>query len=445
MSYGNYRWNCLVYDNRSNFAYASSNFTLFVENITTTLITPTNNTHKNTNETYFNCSSETESTKSLSNITLNLFNSTNSIYNETKNSSGASNSSIFNYNFTSEGRYYWTCRSYNNESELSITGNFTVIFDITKPDISLLDPGDQSSYTADSQTINFGYNVSDNFNVSNCSLIVNGLVNATNNSINNSLTQNFSVEFGSGTFNWNINCSDTAENIANSSTRSITITAPVTTSTTSSGGSGGGGGSIIPTEKTKTFIITKEQALSGYSEKLEKGDKIQFYFYDKKSKGQTLIVNEITNNYVNITINSTITKLLLSVGQSAKINLTNSDYYDIFIKLNSIKDNKADLTIQIINEPIIKTEFPKEVIKKEEVKDTVEKEIKDRDNIIDLKKSVKELKIILGLFVIIIIIIIIIIIQNNMKHFVFVNKKIYEYKEIFNKHVRPRNIKNKQR
>ena len=44
----------------------------------------------------------------------------------------------------------------------------------------------------------------------------------------------------------------------------------------------------------------------------------------------------------------------MNVGQGAKLNLTSPDYYDLLIKLNSIKDSKANMTMQQIYEEIPK-------------------------------------------------------------------------------------------
>ena len=426
MDYGKYKWNCLVYDNKSNYAYANANFSLFVENISVSLISPVNYSYTNTNETNFNCSAESESTSLLSNISFRLHNLTELIYNLTNTITGTSNSSLFNYNFSSEDRYYWNCLAYNNLSEFSLHGNFTFIYDITAPNVTALDPSNGTSYSASSQNINFGYNVSDNFNVSNCSLIINNQINTTNSTINLSLIQNFSIDFGEGNYNWKVQCTDSALNKINSSERSFSISAPVS-STTSSGG--GGGGSAITASLSKTYVISNEQSTSGYSEKLKKGDKIKFPFFDEKSARHTLIVNNVGNDFVNLTINSTPIHLVLGVGQSILLNLTSPDYYDLFVKLKAITNNSADITIQTIHQPIIKQKISGEVVEdilEVHKNETFEKEFEEE--IGKLNQDIKELKFILGFFVFFIIIIIIFLLFRNKK-----NEKINDYKKIIKK------------
>lgn len=419
MNYGSYKWNCLVYDNESNYAYANSNFSLFIENVTVSLLSPNNNTYKNTNETYFNCSTETESTKYLINLSFSLWNTTNLVFNKINNISGFSNSSSFNYNFSVEETYLWNCRAYNNESESDIAdSNFTIIYDITKPNITIESPNDEISFTSNSQRIDFEFNVTDNFEISNCSLIINGNINSTNSSINESLTQNFSIPFTPGSYTWNINCSDNAINQINSSTRSFIITAPANGGGGTSGGGGGGGGSSISSLALipKTFIISNEQASSGYTKELGEQDKIRFSFFDKETIQHSLIINEIGADYVNITINSTPINLFLGIGQSVKLNLTNSDYYDLFVKLNYIKNNKVEITIQIINELIPKPSISSEVIKNDNPQTSDNESL--YGEIDKLNKNIRELKFILNILVLIIIIILILFFykqKNNLK------------------------------
>ena len=410
MDYESYTWNCLVYDSEGNPGYATSNFSLFVKNITTSLISPTNNSHKNTNETNFNCSSKTEPTIQLSNITFNLWNSSNMlIFNKSKNISGTENSTIFNFNFSYEDTYNWNCRSYNNgtQSSTALT-NYSITFDITSPSITLLNPSDSASYTSSSQSIVFSYNVSDTNDISNCSLILNNNINLTNTSIDKSITQNFTISFGPGAYNWLINCTDLAANTVNSTQRSFTITAPVSTSSST----GGGGGSSI---STKTYIISKEQAVTGYTTTLGTKDKIKFTFFDGKSLEHILIINEIGENYVNITIQSNPINLKLGIGQSIKLNLTSPEYYDLYIKLNSIKNKKADMTIQIINEKILKeTSVTGDVI--EEKLDEEEIEEKEDSSVKSLNFQIRKLKIIVNILVLIIILALIIILLIEKKY-----------------------------
>ncbi len=63
--------------------------------------------------------------------------------------------------------------------------------------------------TNHSNPINVTYNASSFFDISNCSLIINGIVNATDTSITKNLPwQNFSITLTNATYNWNVTCTD---------------------------------------------------------------------------------------------------------------------------------------------------------------------------------------------------------------------------------------------
>lgn len=342
---GNYKWNCKGFDQKGNSAFANSNFSLIINNLSISLNSPLNNSYTNQNKT-FNCSAKTLLGHNLINITFYLWNSTgNLVYNLSQNLSGIFNSTIFNYNFTNESLYSWNCEAHNNQPESSFaSSNYTIIYDLSYPNITLGSPEDSSLYTSNSQEITFSYNVTENYGLSNCSLIIGEAISLTNSSIVNlSLTQSFMKIFTPGSYNWKINCTDLAGNENDSSQRSFSVIAPPIQP---SGGGGGGGVS------SQTYDLTPEQIVSGYTKDLSKNDKIKFTFFDGKAEQHTLIVNSVGEDFANLTIQSDSINLLLGVGQSAKLNMTSPDYYDLYIKLEDIVNSKAKITIQLIYEEI---------------------------------------------------------------------------------------------
>jgi len=120
-----------------------------------------------------------------------------------------------------------------------------VTSDATWPVISLINPADVEEYTSNSESITFIYNVSDNSDITNCSLIVNNSILSTDDSVNKSETNSFVSSFAPGIYNWSINCTDSFENIGNSSLRGFVVTAPVTVTPPSGGGGGGGGAAVL--------------------------------------------------------------------------------------------------------------------------------------------------------------------------------------------------------
>lgn len=283
----------------------------------------------------------------LSNLSLYVWNSTKDIINITFRTIASINTEEeFSLNL-SYGNYSWNCLAYDIKGKLSFgSSNFTITYDNIKPIINIINPADSSSYSSNSQSINFIYNVSDNYNIANCSLIVNNAISLTNSSITNfSENQVFTNSFSPGNYIWSVNCTDSAGNQENSSSRSLVITSPPVVISSS----GGGGGSLY-TIYTPSITETS----NGYTKELSKNEKIQFVFFDATTKKHALTINEIKTDYVNITIRSDSVNLLLGIGQSIKINLTSADYYDLFIKLENIENNKAKITIQTIHEEIPK-------------------------------------------------------------------------------------------
>src|SRR3989344_4082733 len=357
ISNGNYNRNCYSYDNNSNFASASQNFSFFIGNITTNINSPSNNSFRNanTNQTNFSCLSQTASIFNLANITFGLYNATNNslVYNQTKNISGTTNTSTFNYNFSIENNYYWNCNSYNNLSQNSLTDNYTVYYDITNPNVTLILPDNSASYNSNSQTINFSFNVTDNFGIANCSLLINNATNSTNTSIITNQTNNISQTFSPSTYYWRINCSDNASNYFNSSERTFTITAPAIEDNNDGGGSSGGGGSGSGTGGTSSlsYKINENEIKTSYTKELKINDKIIFSLTGEKLYSHNLTVKNITNNnLVNIIVQSEPITINLLLGETKKLNLTSIYYNDLSVKLNSITNNKANITIKEINE-----------------------------------------------------------------------------------------------
>src|SRR3989338_10739612 len=87
-------------------------------------------------------------------------------------------------------------------------------YDSILQEVNLLSPKNSSPYESDSQEIIFSFNVSDENEISNCSLFVNGVFILLNSSI--SSDGSFVYIFSPENYFWNVNCSDAAGNIGNS-------------------------------------------------------------------------------------------------------------------------------------------------------------------------------------------------------------------------------------
>lgn len=133
-----------------------------------------------------------------------------------------------------------------------------------------------------------------------------------------------------------------------------------------SGGSGGG----TTTGGTK-YVLTDVQVNSGYTNSLGKNDKLEFEIKSINTgirEKHTLTVNKVETNSAEIVIASSPITAILRVGEQRKFNITSSSY-DLSVKLESIANGKARLTIKSVAEvpsmPSAQKEQPLPIIKKE--------------------------------------------------------------------------------
>lgn len=125
-----------------------------------------------------------------------------------------------------------------------------------------------------------------------------------------------------------------------------------TTLTVSSPSGGGSSGAVINTpEYTKTFgldnIQLKEHGIISQQLKIKERVRV------KIDNGIHHIgVKELDTTSATVEISSDPVRISLDIGEDAKVNVNNDNYYDVYVKLNSIENNKADLTINYLHEMI---------------------------------------------------------------------------------------------
>ncbi|MEM0465270.1 MAG: hypothetical protein QXW97_01050 [Candidatus Pacearchaeota archaeon] len=121
----------------------------------------------------------------------------------------------------------------------------------------------------------------------------------------------------------------------------------------SSGGGGGGSAS----SSSSIYIITAEQFNKGYTKELSIKDKIKF-IVNNENHSITLI--NITSSVAIIDISSKSQQAILNIGEAKKFDVNSDSYFDVLIRLNSIKNKKANLTISSLHEKISSKESEKE-------------------------------------------------------------------------------------
>jgi len=141
----------------------------------------------------------------------------------------------------------------------------------------------------------------------------------------------------------------------------------------------------------------------------------------------THIEGTLREDFANITIQSNPINVLLGIGQSIKLNLTSPDYYDLYIKLESIKNKKVNLTIQTIHEEIPK---PKSIEISGNATENITEEKKDIDEDIDkkinfLNLEIRKLKMFIYIIIpILIIMIIVALVRKNKNKNLSLNEQV---------------------
>jgi len=395
---GTYTWNCLGYDNKSNSAWASSNYTLYIGNMLVTLNSPSHNSHTTSENVTFNCTSE-NTVANLSNVTLYVWNSSGTLkYNTTENISGTSNTTTFNYTLTSEASYIWNCMAYDEDfNSISGSSNYTLLYDDTNPVVTLESPDDEAEETEGS--VDFEFNVSDANDIENCSLIIDSDITETDTSITKETTQTIDDSLTEGTYDWKIRCYDEGGNMDDSEEREITIEADdddddSSGSSSSSSDDDDDDDSTIFNNVPTTFIITDTDFEKGVSKLTDEGDKMKF---NKNNDSHTLEVLDIASSKIKVKISSDPITLEVALGKTGKADLNNDKRYDIAVTYVKNSGSVAEIKIQSIDE-----EIPTRQISGNESNETTQQETTTATG-----KSIKELfnemtittKIIIGIIV----------------------------------------------
>jgi len=109
------------------------------------------------------------------------------------------------------------------------------------------------------------------------------------------------------------------------------------------------GGTTTTKTWTHTYAPSDEQFEEGYTKALSIKNRVKvkigstYHYVGVVSLTQTKATINITSDPVQVT---------LGVGEDAKVDVTDDGFYDIYVILNSIADNKADVTIKSIYEEV---------------------------------------------------------------------------------------------
>jgi len=154
----------------------------------------------------------TETSKhELGNIALGTMIQTN--WSVTANHTGSTNISVYGICQNSGENF----DNLNNPKISNIT-----VQDTVAPGIVLYSPAN-NTLNRTHNAILFFYNATDNGNILNCTLVLNGAKNISNSSIIKNQIINFSQTLPNGNYNWSINCTDEALNVGASEIRNLSV------------------------------------------------------------------------------------------------------------------------------------------------------------------------------------------------------------------------------
>ena len=349
---GNYKFNVTVNDSAGNSnTTATRNITIDATAPSLSQFvspTPTNQTNLSRNFINLNL---TATDTNINTIGLFLYNSTGQQINV---SFGTSSPSSINFTNLSDGVYSFNATVNDSAGNSNNTGTSTVTLDRTNPLISYALGGISSGTTVAASSIYVNISVTETnegfirYELHNSAGLYNGTVLSSGNR-----SFRFSA-VADGTYKINVTVNDTSGNSNTTSDITGIVVSTATPASSSSSGGGDGGGSQAPLQWVSTiFDNDKDLSSIGTINKvLGEREKIVISI-DKKDHYVGVIKNGINQNSVTIEIASTPQQATLIIGDEKKFDVNGDGYYDIDIKLNGIKNGKADLTIKSIHEKVI--------------------------------------------------------------------------------------------
>ena len=117
------------------------------------------------------------------------------------------------------------------------------------------------------------------------------------------------------------------------------------------GTGGSSGGSSTTTTWTKSIPINNEQfeSSSGYTNQMAVKNKVTMTI---AGESHHVGVKSLTATSATIEIASVPVSVTLDIGEDAKVDVDDDGTYDVYVILNSIANNKADITIKKISEAV---------------------------------------------------------------------------------------------
>jgi hypothetical protein len=278
----------------------------------------------------------------LSKVVINITNSSgqvnSTLYNSTTNTA--------NCNATTAGGEFYYC-TYNITL---VQGNYTINatawdYGGSSGNVKSLSQALSVDTTAPVISLSFAHPSNTAFNIT---------ITATESGsgISGSCTSSRGTVSGSGTtqyvyasgldcetsYSFTIGCTDAAGNLGNR-------TESHTTSTCDS--DSGDGGAATTSFWTNSYSPTTAQIQEGFSKGLKKGERVRVKI---GTESHYVGIIKLTSTSATINVSSTPQQAVFSVGETKSFEVTEDDYYDIKVKLNSVNSTMANVTVWSVYE-----------------------------------------------------------------------------------------------
>jgi len=118
------------------------------------------------------------------------------------------------------------------------------------------------------------------------------------------------------------------------------------------GGSGGGEETTTTTYWKHTYIINENRFSSGYTKKLKVKERIRFEINNEQ---HSVGIINISSSNVIINVSSTPQQRSFASGEQELFEVTGDNIYDVLVKLNSIEESYANITVKKVAEVVPET------------------------------------------------------------------------------------------
>ena len=310
-----------------NVSYPAGNVYNSVNGLLTINVTVIDATSTNVSRVWFN----------ITNTAVpNLQNAT---FNATRDSADVSKWSNSSWNLSKypEGKYQITVFTYDDLNNSASSELGYVILDRSAPSLLTF-----TSVTTAQTSLTFNVNVTDVVGMnSTCRIYQTGGFDLTTTSNGSSQDVTESGLTCATSYTYNVNCTDALGNSNLTTSAATYTTSACTAASTSSGGS--------------SSSATSEAVLTGVTKTFNIGTVLGFTLpatATSPATKHTLVVKSIKDAKVTFTVSSTPQTVTMAAGEEKKLNLNNDTILDLYIKVNSVTTNQADITLRAISEAI---------------------------------------------------------------------------------------------